>query len=384
MLLCARRIAHGASFHSRHFAAFKLPLVARCNRTTFASTARLFAAAAHDSAMADLREQLSEALGQGRFGTAVEVASKMRDLSIEAWGEKHGMTASALCNLALAQKKRGLAEEALKNYERALEIYRELHPEGTYPMAFAYLNLGLLQLSQGEKVKGFARLEQVDFARGSLEEAASVFAKVLGKRPHPQALAVQVHLASAARLQKKHAEARKLLDGVIGTLREKVASCKEFAAEEAAVEVGPLASGPKSGSAAAGAAAAAGRAQAGLAARALAEYQTVLATALNNLGFLLKEKGEFEAATAAYDEALSLRESLLDKTHPDVIATMHNIAELRAAAGHVAWGDELRREILARMGVAAGVDGEEEGEVQGQGDGQAKAGAAAGSCSGSH
>lgn len=376
MQLCSRKLLNCAAFRASSFVAVKLPIVTRFSASSLAASARPFAAAAHDSAMADLRDQLSEALGLGRFGTAVDVASKMRDLSIESWGEKHGMTASALCNLALAQKKRGLTEDALKNYERALSIYRELHPEGTYPMAFAYLNLGLLQLSQGEKAKGFARLEQVDFARGSLEEAASVFAKVLGSRPHPQALAVQVHLASAARLQKKHAEARKLLDGVIGSLREKVASCKEFAAEEAAVEVGPLASRPKPGSAGG----AAGRAQAGLAARALAEYQTVLATALNNLGFLLKEKGEFDAATAAYDESLALRESLLDKGHPDVIATMHNIAELRAAAGHAALSDEMRRAILERMGVAAGVEGD---EAEGQADGQAKAGAAAGSCSGS-
>lgn len=330
-----------------------------------ASTSASAPQAARDADLAQLREDLSLALGQGRFGTAVDVATKMRDRCAEAWGEKHGMTASALCNLALAQKKRGLPEEALLNYERALSIYRELHPEGTYPMAFAYVNLGLLQLSQGEKAKGFARLEKVDAARGSLEEAAAVFSKVLGSRPHPQALAVQVHLAAAARLQKKHSEARKLLEGAIASLRDKVASCKEFAAEEAAVEVGPLASSSRSGpglGSGGGMGAAATAPGRNLAARALAEYETVLATALNNLGYLLKEKGEYEAATAAYDEALALREKLLDKRHPDVIATMHNIAELRTAAGHAAWGDEMRNDILERMGVDAqdscGSDGE--------------------------
>ena len=85
------------------------------------------------------------------------------------------------------------------------------------------------------------------------------------------------------------------------------------------------------------------------------------ATALNNLGFLLKETREFARADAAYVEALAVRRELLGAAHPDCIATQHNLAECRRAAGDEPGAVALQQEILRLLGVsddeAAGGEG---------------------------
>ena len=51
----------------------------------------------------------------------------------------------------------------------------------------------------------------------------------------------------------------------------------------------------------------------------------------------------------AYDEALSMREELLGATHPDSIATKHNIAELYSAMGNEDASAKVRGDILESL-----------------------------------
>jgi tetratricopeptide (TPR) repeat protein len=91
------------------------------------------------------------------------------------------------------------------------------------------------------------------------------------------------------------------------------------------------------------------------------------ATALNNLGFLLKETREFARADAAYVEALAVRRELLGAAHPDSIATQHNLAECRRAAGDEPGAVALQQEILRLLGVA-----DDEGAEGAEGSGAAQ------------
>ena len=68
---------------------------------------------------------------------------------------------------------------------------------------------------------------------------------------------------------------------------------------------------------------------------------------------------EFARADAAYVEALAVRRELLGAAHPDSIATQHNLAECRRAAGDEPGAVALQQEILRLLGVAEdeGVEG---------------------------
>jgi tetratricopeptide (TPR) repeat protein len=246
------------------------------------------------------------AMEQGLFQTAAEAAESCTQLCSNYYGEAHPATASAFNNLALAQKNLGLLDEALTNYDKALRIYRAALTDDHMSTAACYLNVGLLLLALASKAKGMSRVEHIENAKLNLEQAHGIRSKLLGDSSHPQALTVQLHLAAAARMQKRYADAERLLQDAIAALRKR--------------EVGGLGT----------------------------------ATGLNNLGFLYKEMGQLARAGEAYEEAWRIREGKLGLRHPDTIAVMHNIAELRFAAGDEEGMNAMRQEILRRFGEQPG------------------------------
>jgi tetratricopeptide (TPR) repeat protein len=54
-----------------------------------------------------------------------------------------------------------------------------------------------------------------------------------------------------------------------------------------------------------------------------------IATVLNNIGLSLKDRGRFEEAMEKYSKALTIREELLAKDHPDITIIRHNIEKLK-------------------------------------------------------
>jgi tetratricopeptide (TPR) repeat protein len=243
---------------------------------------------------------------QGLFQTAAEAAESCTQLCSNYYGEAHPATASAFNNLALAQKNLGLLDEALANYDKALRIYRTALTDDHMSTAACYLNVGLLLLALANKAKGMARMDHIENAKLNLQQAHAIRSKLLGDGSHPQALTVQLHLAAAARMQKRYPDAERLLQEAIAALRKR--------------EVGGLGT----------------------------------ATGLNNLGFLYKEMGQLARAGEAYEEAWRIREGKLGLRHPDTIAVMHNIAELRFTAGDEEGMNAMRQEILRRFGEQPG------------------------------
>src|SRR5438132_10536789 len=54
----------------------------------------------------------------------------------------------------------------------------------------------------------------------------------------------------------------------------------------------------------------------------------LLATAMNNLGFLYDAMGSSAQARPLYEQALAMRQRLLGPEHPDVALSMRNLASL--------------------------------------------------------
>ncbi|EWM27724.1 tetratricopeptide repeat family protein [Nannochloropsis gaditana] len=72
-----------------------------------------------------------------------------------------------------------------------------------------------------------------------------------------------------------------------------------------------------------------------------------VATAMNNLGYLLKEEGRLGESRALYKEALRIRRALYPKEHPLVIVSLNNLAELcLVTPGLEGEGRALQDEIL--------------------------------------
>lgn len=59
-------------------------------------------------------------------------------------------------------------------------------------------------------------------------------------------------------------------------------------------------------------------------------------TILNSMGLLFKRQRKYERAIDCYKRSLTIRLELLGDSHPEVIATRHNIGELYIEMGNTA------------------------------------------------
>ena len=275
--------------------------------------------------IADLQAATREALAAGRLGEALEAARSAREHTLAFYGPRHAACAAAANNVALVLKAQGGAANlaaALELLEEAAQLYESLEGYGRAHVstATAYANLGALQLALARAAGGgLARVPHVEAGRGYLELALASRRAALGER-HAMVGVSLYQLASAVRMQRRFAAAGALLLEAVALLRASGASARASTA-----------------------------------------------TALNNLGFLLKETREFARADAAYVEALAVRRELLGAAHPDSIATQHNLAECRRAAGDEPGAVALQQEILRLLGVA-----DDEGAEGAEGSGAAQ------------
>lgn len=81
--------------------------------------------------------------------------------------------------------------------------------------------------------------------------------------------------------------------------------------------------------------------------RTLGDAHSDVAASLNDLAWLLVDKGDYEAAEPLYRKSLAMRLSLLGDSHPDVAYTMNNLAVLLGIKGDCAAAEPLLREVLA-------------------------------------
>ena len=77
-----------------------------------------------------------------------------------------------------------------------------------------------------------------------------------------------------------------------------------------------------------------------------AERHPELALSLNNLALVLQRKGDLAGAEATYREALDMRRELLGPTHPDVANSLSNLAFVLEERGELAAALQAERESL--------------------------------------
>ncbi|WP_031499397.1 tetratricopeptide repeat protein [Bryobacter aggregatus] len=70
------------------------------------------------------------------------------------------------------------------------------------------------------------------------------------------------------------------------------------------------------------------------------------AVLLNNLGMLLRDRGNLKEAFPVIEEALALRERQLGRTHPDTLICLSNLASLEGKSGNWRRAGLLYREVL--------------------------------------
>ena len=80
---------------------------------------------------------------------------------------------------------------------------------------------------------------------------------------------------------------------------------------------------------------------------------------LNNLGLLLKEKGDYAGAEPLYRRALAIDEKALGPDHPDVAIDLNNLAVLLKTKGDYAGAEPLYRRALATNEKVLGPDNPE-------------------------
>jgi len=81
--------------------------------------------------------------------------------------------------------------------------------------------------------------------------------------------------------------------------------------------------------------------------RILGDEHVSVATSLNNLAILLKERGDYAGAEPLYRQSLAMRRKLLGDEHPSVAASLDNLALLLKSRGDSAGAEPLCREALA-------------------------------------
>lgn len=81
--------------------------------------------------------------------------------------------------------------------------------------------------------------------------------------------------------------------------------------------------------------------------RLLGDKHPEIATGLNNLGLVLDDDGNLAGAEAAYREALAMQKALLGEVHPAVANTLNNLAYVQYEKGEVSGALATEREALA-------------------------------------
>jgi len=79
-----------------------------------------------------------------------------------------------------------------------------------------------------------------------------------------------------------------------------------------------------------------------------------VATALNNLGVVLRGLGDLAGARAAFERALAIKEAVYGPNHPEVAGTLTNLGDVLEELGDLA-GEQAARERALAMDEAAGL-----------------------------
>jgi tetratricopeptide (TPR) repeat protein len=162
--------------------------------------------------LADLRAQVSQLYGQGKYAAAVAVAERYIGLARQKHGQDHTEYAAAISWLAYVYQAQGRYAEAEPLYRRDLAITEKALGSDHPAFGQSLNNLAELYRTQGR----YAEAEPL------YERALAIDEKVLGP-DHPDVAIDLNNLAELYHAQGRTAEAKPLLKRVLA-IRERTSS----------------------------------------------------------------------------------------------------------------------------------------------------------------
>lgn len=289
----------------------KQPLPALHKPTTASDSTQSTAAAAADAesalpsdpspeAEAELRSlnsQIAALFATADYEAALPLATRAASIALTLFGDAHPAYASAVNNSAVIHKHNQQYDAAATLYQQALLSY-QLAVGPAHPNTLtAANNLALAYKQLGETNKAVQLLERVLADR----------TRILGA-DHPHTAATMHHLALLlASSSPAHNQRVMQLATEALTLTRRRHGSESLEA----------------------------------------------ATAMNNLAYLHKQRGEYEAAMSWYESALGVRSRGLPFGHADVVVAMNNVAECWRAQGNEEKARMVQEKIVAMVEEAA-------------------------------
>ena len=264
----------------------------------WSATGGLEARAQGTDDLAELRDQVSQLLSQGKSSEAVPVAERYASLARDRYGEDHLEYGAAIAWLAFVYRARARYADVEPLYKRSLAIMEKTLGPDHPNVGISLNNLAELYHSQGRYAEA-EPLNQRDLA---------IQQKALGP-DHPAVGRSLNNLALLYRDQGRFAEAEPLYQRSLAIWQ-----------------------------------------------KALGPDHPDVATSLNNLADLYDAQGRSAEAEPLYQRSLALREKALGPEHPDVGASLSNLAELFSAQGRYAEAEPLYQRSLAIQPKALGPD----------------------------
>ena len=245
-----------------------------------------------EAELRSLNSQIATLFATAEYETALPLATRAADIALKLFGDAHPAYASAVNNSALIHKHNQQYDTAATLYQQALLSY-QLAVGPAHPSTLtAANNLALAYKQLGETDKAVQLLERVLADR----------TRLLGA-DHPHTAASMHHLALLLAASSPHSpRALQLASEALRLTRRRHGS-----------------------------------------------ESLEAATAMNNLGYLHKQRGEHSEAMGWYERALGVRSRGLVAGHADVVVAMNNVAECWRAQGKEEKAREVQEKIVAMV-----------------------------------
>ncbi len=206
---------------------------------------------------------------------AIKYYEQALSIDKEVYGERHPNIATRLNNLGSAWKDLGEAKKAIEYFEQALSIDKEVYGEKHPHVAATLNNLGLAWQDLGEAKKAIEYFEQ----------ALSIVREAYGEK-HPHVAATLNNLGLAWQILGDAKKAIEYYEQALSIVRE-----------------------------------------------AYGEKHPHVATTLNNLGLAWKDLGDAKKAIEYFEQALSIVREVYGEKHSRVAATLNNLGGAWYALG---------------------------------------------------
>ena len=264
----------------------------------------------------------------GHFEEARPLLERSLASRLELYGETHPETAESLHEWGVLLLSEGKADEAEREFERALDARRRLDPDRR---AVTLHRLAEAKRAQGERAEAIALHEQaLDMQRASLGDE------------HPEVVDGLTRLAHSVRLHGDYQRAAALYDRSLA-IQQRLYDGDHPVTAEILLRMSRLASRMDRLERAESL----GREALDMSRRIYGDQHPTVVQCLDAVANIERKRGDFEAAEGLFREALSLQRSLLGPDHPRLAGLLYNLALLM----HRDLGDLPAAESLYREAI---------------------------------